>query len=95
MMGVSTTQPSRRSRRCPSPPHGITAKDRSAVNAARAGETMSGHRSPRREEVLLAHELDQVGDRLEQAEGACAVRPVAKLHAAEELALEPASCRRT
>ena len=41
----------------------------------------------RREEALLADELHQVGDRLQQAEGAGAVRPVAELHAAHDLAL--------
>ena len=39
--------------------------------------------------ALLADELDEVGDRLEEPERPGAVRPVAELHAAEELALEP------
>ena len=40
-------------------------------------------------ESLLADELDQVGDRLEQAERAGAVRAVAELHPSEHLSLEP------
>src|SRR5439155_18347190 len=43
----------------------------------------------RREEALLAHELDQVGERLQQAEGYGAVRAVPVLHAAEQIPLEP------
>src|SRR6478609_6824104 len=42
-----------------------------------------------RRERLLADQLQQVGDRHEQALGAGAVRPVAQLHAAEQLSLEP------
>src|SRR5262249_10220227 len=40
-------------------------------------------------ERLLADELDQVGDRLEKAERAGAVRAVAELHPAEHLSFEP------
>src|SRR5262249_6323188 len=47
----------------------------------------------RRVEGLLADELDQVGDRLEEAERAGAVRPVAELHPSEGLALEPGRVR--
>ncbi len=39
-------------------------------------------------EARLAQELDQVGDRLEEPERPGPVRPVAKLHAAEELPLD-------
>src|SRR5205823_14885663 len=42
----------------------------------------------RREEALLADELDEVGDRLEAPVRAGAVRPVAELHPPEQLALE-------
>ena len=42
-----------------------------------------------REEALLADQLHEVGDRLEQAERTRTVRPVAVLHPAEQLALEP------
>src|SRR4029079_10514042 len=39
----------------------------------------------RREEALLAEELDEVGDRLEEAEGGSPVWAVAELHAPDEL----------
>ena len=42
-----------------------------------------------REEALLADQLDEVGDRLEEPERAGAVRAVAELHAPEHLALDP------
>src|SRR4029079_16752588 len=42
-----------------------------------------------REEALLTDQLHQVGDRLQQAERADAVRAVAELHAREHLALDP------
>ena len=47
----------------------------------------------RRRERLLAHELHEVGDRLQQAERARAVRPVAQLHAAHHLALDQRQVR--
>src|SRR5262249_30247330 len=40
-----------------------------------------------RRERLLADELHEVGDRLQQSERACTVRAVAELHAAHDLAL--------
>src|SRR5439155_690158 len=43
----------------------------------------------RRRERLLADQLQQVGDRHEQALGTRAVRAEAELHAAEQLSLEP------
>ena len=46
-----------------------------------------------REERLLADQLDQVGDRLQEAERAGAVRAVALLQAAEHLAFEPRQVR--
>ena len=51
--------------------------------------TISDVDRARREEALLADQLDQVGDRLQEPERARAVRPVAELHPAEQLALEP------
>ena len=80
----------------PPGPHGMTA------NAARAVKRRD---RPARcdvealdwpaagQKLLLADQLHQVGDRLEQSERAGAVRPVAGLDAADELALEPASVR--
>src|SRR5262249_17487610 len=43
----------------------------------------------RRLERLLADELDEVGDRLQEPERAGPVGPIAELHAAEQLALQP------
>jgi hypothetical protein len=47
----------------------------------------------RREEALLADQLDEVGDRLQQPEGTGAIRAVAVLHAPEQLAFEPRRVR--
>ena len=71
-------------------PHGMTLNAASAVNMARTGARMySGSLAADRRERLLADQLQQVGDRHEQALGAGAVRAEAQLHAAEQLPLEP------
>ena len=75
-------------------PNGITANAASAVNIETIGARMYGMLDrARRRERLLAHELHEVGDRLQQAERACAVRAVAQLHASHHLALEPRQVR--
>ena len=59
-----------------------------AVNAATNGDDdVEDVDRGGREEALLPDQLDEVGDRLQQAVGADAVRPVAELHAAHHLAL--------
>ena len=51
-------------------------------------DDVGDHLDLAREERLLADELDQVGDRLQQAERPGAVRADAELHAPEQLALD-------
>src|SRR4029078_12227249 len=45
------------------------------------------------EEALLAEQLHEVDDRLEEAEGPSPVRPVAELHSPEELAFQTGALR--
>ena len=75
-------------------PNGITLKAASAVKAETTGARCRGASTALAgKKALLADQLHEVGDRLQQAERAGAVRPVAELHAAEELALDPRHVR--
>ena len=80
--GIAVNRPAR--------PEGDDAERRDRGEARERGHRDVEHVDRRSgEEALLAQQLDQVGDRLQQPEPARAVGPVALLHSPDQLPLEP------